>query len=112
MNRRTLSYLIAVIGLCAGSIMLPDGVFLAPPAIGDIASGLLLGSSAIALIWLIRQDALARHLLQREYELREAENTVRIQIVQMRNPQDLNNVLQEIRRVLQHLGIEHDSASI
>ncbi len=112
MNRRTLSYLIAVIGLCAGSIMLRDGIPLAPPPIGHIASVLLLGSSAIALIGLFRQDALARHLLQRKYELREAENTVRQQIVQMRSPQDLNDVLREIRRVLQQLGIEHDSASI
>ena len=112
MNIRALYYLIAVIGLCVGSFMLRDGMPLMPPSIGHIASVLILGSSAIALIGLFRQDALSRHLLQREYELYEAENAVRQQIVEMRSPQNLNDVLREIRRVLQQLGVEHDSASI
>ena len=38
MNIRALYYLIAVIGLCAGSFMLRDGMPLTPPSIGHIAS--------------------------------------------------------------------------
>ena len=119
MESRAVFYLLAIIGLCVGSFMLRGGMPLLPAPFAHAAALLVLASSALVLIRLFRQDNHQRAAtrdahrnLQREYDLHNAEDAVRRQIALMQHPQDLNDVLREIRSALRQLGVEHDSASI
>ena len=83
MNSRVISYLGAIIGLCAGSFMLRGDIPLLSPPLGQLAALLILAVSAIALLQHFRHEQRrradaesARHTLQSE-----AENAVGWKIV-------------------------------
>ncbi|MDP6699204.1 MAG: PAS domain S-box protein, partial [Candidatus Latescibacteria bacterium] len=112
MNSRLIPHFFALVALGAAAVLLRGGLL--PWPVVEIAAGIAaLGVAAWALLQPARAAAAAaRCALERTGALHEAEKAVRRKIAEMQRPEDLNGPLREIRRQLQTLGVDHDSASI
>ena len=112
MNSRLIPHFFALVALGAAAILLRGGL-LPWPAV-EIAAGIAaLGIAAWALLQPARAAAAtARCALENADALHEAEKAVRRKIAEMQRPEDLNSPLREVRRQLQTLGVDHDSASV
>ena len=107
MNSRLIPHFFALVALGAAAILLRGDLL--PWPVVEIAAGI----AAWALFQPARAAAAAaRCALESAGALHEAEKAVRRKIAEMQRPEDLNSPLREIRRQLQTLGVDHDSASI